>query len=137
MRRKSGARWSGRPISSRNEAGEAAVDRFAVRQLAAGKNRQLTGRPEALERRAKFWRGVGAAAKKSLFDHLVGTCDKARLNVKSDRLRGFLIDDQLEPCRLLNRNIRGTSAAQNLDHHAGSLAVHVRKARTVGCYGAR
>jgi hypothetical protein len=38
-----------------------------------------------------------------LFDHLVGAQHEPGWNVKTDRLRGLKIDNQLEPGRLLDR----------------------------------
>src|SRR5262245_37407452 len=58
--------------------------------------------------------------KHSLFDHLVGAQHEAGRDLMADRLRGLEIDDQLEPRRLLDWQIRRLDAAQQL----GELAAH-------------
>src|SRR2546428_12162510 len=56
----------------------------------------------------------------SLFDHLVSAQYEAGRDLMADRLRGLEIDDQLEPRRLLDRQIRRLDAAQQL----GELPAH-------------
>src|SRR5438093_10950620 len=56
----------------------------------------------------------------SLFDHLVSAQYEPGRDLMADRLRGLEIDDQLEPRRLLDRQIRRLDAAQQL----GELPAH-------------
>jgi hypothetical protein len=46
-----------------------------------------------------------AAAKGSLFDHLIGAQHQAGGNFMADHFRGLQIDDQLEPAWLFDREI--------------------------------
>jgi hypothetical protein len=56
----------------------------------------------------------------ALFDDLVGECEKRFRNLNADCLGGRDVDDKLKFGRLLDRNIAGLRAAQNLVHDLGS-----------------
>jgi hypothetical protein len=51
--------------------------------------------------------GRALAARMQLFDHLVGAGEQRRWHVEAERLGGFQIDDQFEPCRLHDREVGG------------------------------
>src|SRR6516164_6113027 len=55
-----------------------------------------------------------AAAKTSLFDHLVGAAEQRRRHGKTERLCGRQIKDEIELGWLLDRQILGLRPAQNL-----------------------
>jgi hypothetical protein len=56
----------------------------------------------------------------ALFDDLVGECEKRFRNLNADCLGGRDVDDKLKFGRLLDRDIAGLRAAQNLVHDLGS-----------------
>jgi hypothetical protein len=47
-----------------------------------------------------------------LFDHLVGAQEQARRDFVADDLRDFHVDHQIEPRRLLDRNVGRLGATQ-------------------------
>src|SRR6516225_7894927 len=49
-----------------------------------------------------------------LFNHLVGGRKQRRRNLDSERFGGLEIDEQIELCRLLEGNIAGSGAVENL-----------------------
>jgi hypothetical protein len=55
-----------------------------------------------------------------LFDHLVGAREQRGGHVEAERLGGREINDEIEFGRLLNRDIAGLGAAQNLVDQFGS-----------------
>src|SRR5216684_84549 len=66
-----------------------------------------------------------------LFDHFVRAQYEPGRNLKADRLRGLEIDDQLEVCRLLDRQIGGLGSAQYLGNLPRPLADELGEARTI------
>ena len=50
----------------------------------------------------------------ALFDHLVGAREHSGRNGEAQRLRGFEVDDQLESCRLLDREIGWLGTLEDL-----------------------
>jgi len=56
------------------------------------------------------------------FDHLVGQIEHARRNGQAERLGGLEIDDQLECRRLLDRQIGGLGALEDLSDINADLA---------------
>ena len=54
------------------------------------------------------------------FDHLVGAREQRGGHVEAERLGGREINDEIEFGRLLNRDIAGLGAAQNLVDQFGS-----------------
>src|SRR5262245_14742577 len=68
----------------------------------------------------------------SSFDHLVGAGEKSRRNRQSKRLRSDQVDDQVEFDRLLDRQVRGLCAAQNLVDIVAGASEQVRDACPVG-----
>ena len=60
-----------------------------------------------------------------LFNHLIRPRQHIRRNRQADLLRGFQIDDQLELCRLLDGQIGGLGAFQNLVHIRSGAAGQV------------
>src|SRR6188768_1726217 len=57
-----------------------------------------------------------------LLDHLIRALQQRWRDDDSERLRGLEVDDELEPRRLLHRNIGGFRALENLVHEAGCAA---------------
>jgi hypothetical protein len=55
-----------------------------------------------------------AVILRTLLNHLVGAQQERFGDGQPDRLGGLHIDDQLEFCRLLHRQVRGFGALQNL-----------------------
>ena len=49
-------------------------------------------------------------SRRSSFDHLVGASEQRRRHVNAECLRGFEVDDQLQPSGLLNGEITGLLA---------------------------
>jgi hypothetical protein len=58
-----------------------------------------------------------------LLDHFVGDCEERRGHVEPERPGGLQVDHQLEPGRLLDRNVGGIRAAQNLVGELGRAPV--------------
>ena len=50
----------------------------------------------------------------SLFDHLVGDGNQRRRDLEAERLRRFEVNDQLECCWLLNRQVGGIGTLDDL-----------------------
>jgi hypothetical protein len=67
-----------------------------------------------------------------LFDHLVGAYQESFGDVQSQRLGGLHVDDQLEFRCLLDWQVRGFGALQNLVHVQGALAEQGGYVCTVG-----
>src|ERR1019366_6359663 len=61
----------------------------------------------------------------SLFDHFVGAQQYRCGDIDVERLSSFLIDDELEPRRLLNRKIGRAGAAQYLVHRNRLMVRHL------------
>jgi hypothetical protein len=64
-------------------------------------------------------------------DHSVGPHQHVRRNRKSDLLRGFQIDDELEFLRLLHRKLSRLSAFEDLVHISSGAPVEVGEAHAV------
>src|SRR5262249_28620211 len=67
-----------------------------------------------------------------LFDHLIRPRQHIRRNCQADLLRGLEIDDQLELLRLLDREISGLCAFQNLVHIRSSAPEQIVNVWAVG-----
>jgi hypothetical protein len=61
------------------------------------------------------------AARRVLFDHLVGATKQRKREGDAERLSGLEVDRQLDRGRLLDRYIAGLGPSQNLDELAGQL----------------
>ena len=59
----------------------------------------------------------------SLFDHLVGAGEKGFRNRKTDRFRGFDIDDEFELGGLIHRQVGGRGTIENAPHVNSSTAI--------------
>jgi hypothetical protein len=71
--------------------------------------------------------------KASLFDHLVGALQERLRNCQTEGLRGLEIDGKFELGRLLNGNIGGLCAAQQLDQLPGkNVPVNLVETRPIG-----
>src|ERR1700722_12200344 len=73
-----------------------------------------------------------AAAKCSLFDHLVCESEKILRQGDAGCLRGLEVDDELVACRLLEREIGGPRAVKDASckfRSAGHAFLHVRPIR--------
>ena len=62
-----------------------------------------------------------------LFDHLVGAGEDQRRDREAERVRGLEIDDEIEPNRLLDRQVGGARSLQNPINIAGGSAKVVRR----------
>src|SRR5258708_22237143 len=62
-----------------------------------------------------------------LFDHLVGAQQDCRRKLDADRSGGFEVDDQLELRGLLDRQVGGLLALENLWPRIGGPPIHQRK----------
>ena len=60
------------------------------------------------------------------FDHLVSKREERRWHIEAERLGGRQIDDQLEFCRLLNRDIVRACPVQNLIDNFGGTSEQIR-----------
>ena len=65
------------------------------------------------------------------FDHLVGKLLQVQRHVEIKRFRGFEIYHQLKLGRLLDREVFGRNAAEDLDNQTRQLAIDKRKTRAV------
>src|SRR5262249_46173186 len=65
------------------------------------------------------------------FDHLVGAQHERGWNLEADRLRGLQVDRQLEPRRLLDRDVTDLLAAKDFGQLARQLPEHLGDARTI------
>jgi hypothetical protein len=65
---------------------------------------------------------ICSAANRTLFDHLVGAREQGRRHLKTKRLRGFEIDDQLVFSRRLHRQIGRLLAFEDAVDVAGGAA---------------
>src|SRR5215470_18557446 len=65
-------------------------------------------------------------------DHLVRLEEEHRGNGQAEGLGGLQVDDQLELYRLLDREVGGFSAFQNLVYVGGGSVIHIRVAHAVG-----
>src|SRR6516165_9685476 len=75
---------------------------------------------------------AGARTRGVSLDDLVGASEDRWRDRYPEHGRSLHVYHQLELGRLLDRNIHGLCAAQDLDALAGELAVHFGEARTVG-----
>src|SRR5262245_16219304 len=67
-----------------------------------------------------------------LLDNLVGSREHRRWDRQAEGLGGLEIDHQLERCRLLNREVGGLGAFEDLVDVISRAAKHVRKTGRVG-----
>ena len=75
------------------------------------------------EQRGEIGCGCKAAWAASLLDHLVGAQQKGFGNGEADGLGDFEVDDKLDPCRQLDREIGGLCAFEYfVDVIAGAMA---------------
>src|SRR5215813_11761230 len=64
-----------------------------------------------------------------LLDHLDGAGEDCGRDGEAERLRGLQVDHELEPGRLLDREVGGLGALEDLVYEAGSLAVQLSEVR--------
>ena len=67
-----------------------------------------------------------------LFDHLVGAGEDQRRDREAERVRGLEIDDEIEPDRLLDRQVGGARSLQDAIDIARGTARYIAEARCVG-----
>src|SRR5262249_36140619 len=67
-----------------------------------------------------------------LFDHLVGALKQRRWDCESKRLRGLVVNDQLEPRCLSQRQVTRPSATQDFCDLLSRVRVNFRCGRAVG-----
>src|SRR5438876_3321716 len=72
--------------------------------------------------------GRGSAS----LDHLVGAREQHGRHLEAKRLGGLEIDDQLELGWLLDWNVGGSCAAQNLVNKIGRASIQLRAVRPIG-----
>src|SRR5262244_2533283 len=63
------------------------------------------------------------SAQGNSFNHLVGTGEKGFRNRKTDRFRGFDVDDEFELGGLIHRQVGGRGAIENAPHVNPSPAI--------------
>src|SRR5690348_5931808 len=76
-------------------------------------------------------RPAAASARGGSFDDLVGAVEDRWRHGETERLRGLEVDDQLECCRLLHRQIRRFGAFEDLPNVIADLAKDSREARSI------
>src|SRR5436190_23547069 len=72
------------------------------------------------------------AAKQVLFDDFISRYQQVLWERNIESLSGLQIYHQLEFCRLLNREISGLGALENLGDEIGSSSMHHELVNTVG-----
>src|SRR2546425_6898209 len=65
-------------------------------------------------------------------DHPIGASQDRRRDCQAEGLRCAQIDDQLEPCRLLDGEVGGLGPLENLVHEGGEAPKLVRNAGPIG-----
>src|SRR6266567_1831082 len=83
------------------------------------------------QREAASPRSVTARAAMASFDDLVGAHEDRLWDRQPERLRGLEIDDQLEGGRLLDRQVGGLGALEDLSRVNAGLAIDSRKAGSI------
>src|ERR1700692_886022 len=73
----------------------------------------------------------------ALFDHLVGAGEEGGWDRQTDFLSGLQIDDQFEPCRLLDGQLGRYPSFEDFHNIVGRHHHHLRSVRTVGDETAR
>src|SRR5262249_24981988 len=68
----------------------------------------------------------------TLLDHLVGALHEGLRNREAEGLGGLQVNHQLEPCRLLDREVGSLGALENLVHVDGRAAEYVETAAPIG-----
>jgi hypothetical protein len=66
-----------------------------------------------------------------LFNCFVGTCEHCRRNFEAERLGCLEIDEQLEPGRLLDRQVCWFGAFENIVNEVGRAAIQADQVRAV------
>src|SRR5262249_15478786 len=74
---------------------------------------------------------TSAAQQRSLFDQLVGAVEQRRRHLKPKCRRGLEVDDQLELCRLLDRQIRSLLPLENPASIGANLAITIQHAGSI------
>src|SRR5215510_7918681 len=77
-------------------------------------------------------KGVGRVGRARLFDYLVGTPEQGRGNRQVQCFGGLQIDDEFELRRLLDGEIPGFGAPQDLVDEDGRASPDLDKIRAIG-----
>jgi hypothetical protein len=72
----------------------------------------------------------GVPRRRGSANHLVCLEEQCRGNGETEGLRGLDVDDQLELCGLLHRQVGGLGAFQHAIHVEGCALIHLREARS-------
>jgi hypothetical protein len=80
---------------------------------------------------------IFAASARCLLDDLVGAHEERLRQSEAELLGGLQIEDQLEPGRLLDRQVGRLGALENLSGVNARLAIGIREARPIADQAAR
>src|SRR5262249_16470566 len=102
---------------------DAVASKMTPEEIAEAQKRAREWRPG--ERGRTLWSGFGPGHSIHSFNHLIGPRQERIRNTHPDCLGGFQIDGQLEFLRLLDRQVRGLRALQNLVREQGAAPEQV------------
>jgi len=104
------------------------IDRVGHADLLGGKD-SYSGRSMQIEARAPT---DERARHHALFYDLIDAGKDRGWDCQPQRVRGFAIDDELEPGRLLDRQINRLRALENAADKIGGAAIGFYEARAIG-----